>query len=90
MSHAVGHCQICEQGCEGTPAKINMWMKLHYKVSHGLKFEGMDFHKPAKLKRRRNEPTKDDLRERKQVVEMLKKTTETLDFIQTKNSGFLN
>ena len=90
MSKAHGTCQLCEMGCDGTPAKINMWMKLHYKVAHGLKFEGMDFHQPTKVKRRysQNGPTKDDITTSFQITERLKMVTETLDHIQTKNSGF--
>jgi hypothetical protein len=80
---------MCEQGCEGMPAKINMWMKLHYKAAHGLKFEGMDFHKPVKVKRRHAYgPTKDDIIESFLITDRLKTVTETLDHIQTKNSGF--
>ena len=83
---------MCEMGCDGMPSKINMWMKLHYKVAHGLKFEGMDFHKPMKVKRRysQNGPTKDDIIESFRITENLKTTTEKLDFIQTKNSGLKN
>jgi len=91
MSHAVAHCQICEQKCEGTPAKIKLWMKLHHKKAHGLKFEGIDFHGNGKMLRtRRRNLTKDDYVRMGQHIEMLKTTTTTLDFIQSKNGGFLN
>jgi len=90
-TYSHGHCKMCSQECDGTPAKIQLWMKLHYKVSHGLKFQGMDFHKTESVKRRHSRHvTKDDFIKVKQSTEKIKTVTQTLDFIQTKNSGLLN
>jgi len=83
--NAYATCQLCEEGCKGKPEKIRMWMKLHYKAVHNQKFQGIDFHSTEKRQIKRT-PTKDDYMQNNAQVKMLKETTETLDYIQMKNS----
>jgi len=77
--YSVGNCHVCSQECGGTHAKIQMWLKLHHKVAHGLKFQGMDFHKTEKVKRRHSQHvTKDDFIKVKQSAEKVKTATEMM------------
>ena len=69
MTTAYGTCPMCEQRCYGTPSKIKLWAKLHFKKAHSIKFEGADFVTADQIKSRHHKDAtkKDDVIEFKQV-----------------------